>query len=175
MEIMIIYHQAFDLYHTVYRMLQLLTYFNRNESVEMDRLRIWDFYLLFPDKMNTIKLKQNENDIRKIIKSFVKTKDNPYEKLMDNRKMFEKIKPYQLTALKSLASYGIIDKNFMNTNHVTIISNKLIENYSLKFEPLTNQEQNAIHLLTSHFYQIPMFGADGLKERTNLLESKYDA
>ena len=175
MEIMIIYHQAFDLYHTVYRMLQLLTYFNRNESVEMDRLRIWDFYLLFPDKMNTIKLKQNENDIRKIIKSFVKTKDNPYEKLMDNRKMFEKIKPYQLTALKSLASYGIIDKNFMNTNHVTIISNKLIENYSLKFEPLTNQEQNAIHLLTSHFYQIPMFGADGVKERTNLLESKYDA
>jgi hypothetical protein len=45
---MIIYNQAFDLYHAVYRMLQLLTHFNKKEYVEVDRLRIWDFYVLFP-------------------------------------------------------------------------------------------------------------------------------
>ena len=29
--------------------------------------------------------------------------------------------------------------------------------------------------MTSHFYQVSLFGTDGLKSRTNLIESKYDA
>jgi len=36
-------------------------------------------------------------------------------------------------------------------------------------------ERNIISLMTSHFYNISLFGKDGLKSRTNLMESKYDA
>lgn len=172
---MIVYHHAFDLYHSVYRFLQILTYFNRNEYVEIERLRIWDFYLLFPDKISNIKLKKEEKDIKDIIKLYIKKDDNPYELLLDNRKMFEKIKPYQLGALKCLASYGIIDKNYLTTNRVTIISKDVLVNYTSKFEPLSPKESNAIHLLTSHFYLMSLYGVNGLKERTKLLESKYDA
>lgn len=172
---MIVYHQAFDLYHSVYRMLQLLTYFDKKEFVELDRLRIWDFYLLFPDKIHTIKLKRDEEDVKKIMKNYILKKENPYEIVIDNRKMFEKIKPYQLTAIKSLASYGIINKEFLAENRVTIISKTLLEKYTSRFEQLSNKEVNVIKLLTSHFYQISMFGPMGLKDRTKLLESKYDA
>jgi len=66
---MIVYHPAFDLYHSVYRMLQILTHFDKNDYVETERLRIWDFYLLFPDKINTIKLKNTEKDIKDLITS----------------------------------------------------------------------------------------------------------
>lgn len=172
---MIVYHQAFDLYHTVYRLLQILTYFNRNEYVELDRLRIWDFYLLFPDKMHSIKLKREEDDIRKLMKSFISKKENPYEVVMDSRKMFEKIKPYQLTAIKCLASYGIINKEFLTENRVTVISKDLLEGHTAKFESLDDHEMNTVKLLTSHFYQMSMFGTNGLKARTGLLESRYDA
>ncbi len=67
MEIMIVYHQAFDLYHTAYRMIQLLTYFERGESVEIDRLRIWDYYLLFPIEIQRIKFSVEEKEIKNYI------------------------------------------------------------------------------------------------------------
>jgi hypothetical protein len=172
---MIVYHPAFDLYHGVYRLLQILTHFKRKEYVEVDRLRIWDYFLLFPDQVHTIKLKQDETDIKKLIQNYIPKVINPYEEVFDNRKMFEKIKPYQLTAIKSLASYGIIDKEFLKENRVTIISKSILEKYTERFEPLSSKERNMIGLMTSHFYQIPMFGPGGLKARTKLLESKYDA
>ena len=172
---MVVYHQAFDFYHSVYRLLQILTYFKREEYVELDRLRIWDFYLLFPDKMGSIKLTKDETDIRSLIKEYINKAENPYEVLMDDRKMFERIKPYQLTAIKCLASYGIINKQFLKENRITIISESILENYTSKFEPLSAKEINVIHLLTSHFYQMSLFGSMGLKDRTKLLESKYDS
>lgn len=172
---MIVYHQGFDLYHSVYRMLHILTHFNKNDYVEIDRLRIWDFYLLFPNKIHLVKLKRDEDDIKALIKKYIPKKDNPYELFIDNRKMFERIKPYQLTAIKSLASYGIIDKEYLKTNRVTIVSKDILNEYTSKFEALNPREVNTINLLTSHFYQMSMFGDFGLKDRTNLLESKYDA
>lgn len=172
---MVVYHPAFDLYHSVYRILQLLTFSDRKEYVELDRLRIWDFYLLFPEKIHTICLKKEEIDIRKLFNTYISKKENPYETVLDNRKMFEKIKPYQITAIKCLASYGIIKKEFLVENRVTIISKEILKEYISKFEPLTPTEMNLISILTSHFHQVSMYGSMGLKERTKLLESKYDA
>ena len=172
---MIIYNQAFDLYHAVYRMLQLLTHFKKNEYVEVDRLRIWDFYLLFPNKIHEVKLKRDEGDIRKILKTYIAKKENPYEIILENRKMFERIRPYQISALHCLASYGIIDKELLKDNRITIISKELLQDYTNKFEELSAIEKNLISILTSHFYNMSMFGVDGLKDRTKLMVSKYDA
>ena len=171
---MIIYNQAFDLYHTVFRMLQLLTHFNKNEYVEVDRLRIWDFYFLFPNKIHEIKLRRDEKDVKNILSKYITKKENPYELFFENRKIFEKIKPYQISALHCLASYGIIDKELLSLNRVSIISIEILENYANKFEDLTAKEKNLITILTSHFYFIPMVGENGLKKRSNLIESKYD-
>ncbi len=172
---MIVYNQAFDLYHAVYRTLQLLTHFNKNEYVEVDRLRIWDFYLLFPNKIHEVRLKREEGDIRKILKKYISKKENPYEVILENRKMFERIRPYQISALHCLASYGIIDKELLRDNRVSIISKELLQDYTNKFEELSPKEKNLISILTSHFYNMSMFGVDGLKDRSKLMVSKYDA
>jgi len=172
---MIIYNQAFDLYHTVYRMLQFLTYFNREESIELDRLRIWDFYLLFPNKIHEIKLKRTEKDIKAILNQYVSKNDNPYEVILENRKVFEKIKPYQISAINCLASYGIIDKELLQMNRISIVSKEILKDYTAQFEELSPKEKNLISILTSHFYQISMFGDDGLKSRSQLMVSRYDA
>jgi hypothetical protein len=105
----------------------------------------------------------------------VSKKENPYDVILENRKMFERIRPYQISALHCLASYGIIDKELLKENRVSVISKKLLEDYTNKFEELSAKEKNLIAILTSHFYNISMFGADGLKDRTNLMVSKYDA
>lgn len=102
---MIVYNQAFDLYHAIFRILHFLNRFQAGDIIEVDRLRIWDFYLLFPNKINDIRLKQYESEIRKIKKEFIKDSDNPYEMITDERKIFERIKPYELNALNCIASY----------------------------------------------------------------------
>uniref|UniRef100_UPI0040495B0E ABC-three component system middle component 5 n=1 Tax=Fulvivirga sp. TaxID=1931237 RepID=UPI0040495B0E len=172
---MIVYNQAFDLYHTIFRLLHFLKKFENDEIIETERIRIWDFYLLFPSKIHEIRLKQGESDIRKLRKEFIKDSNNPYERITENRKIFEKIKPYQLAALNCIASYGIIEKSFLNQQRITIINKSILDEFVNNFEELTPKERNVIALMTSHFNQVSLFGTDGLKNRTNLIESKYDA
>lgn len=172
---MIIYNQAFDIYHTIYRLLHFLNEFENQTVLEIERVRIWDFYLLFPNKIHEIRLKQDESDIRRIRKTFIKDSNNPYDRINENKKIFEKIKPYQLAALNCIASYGIIDKSFLNQHRISIINKNILTEFVKKFEDLSPKEKNVIALMTSHFNQVSLFGTDGLKSRTNLIESKYDA
>jgi hypothetical protein len=172
---MIVYNQAFDLYHTIFRLLHFLNKFENQTILEIERVRIWDFYLLFPSKIHDIRLKQDESDIRKIRKEFIKDSNNPYERITENRKIFEKIKPYQQAALNCIASYGIIDKSLLNQQRISIINKDILVEFVKNFEELSLKERNVIALMTSHFNQVSLFGTDGLKNRTNLIESKYDA
>lgn len=171
---MIIYNQAFDYYHAIYRIIRLLTHFKHEEFIEVDRLRIWDFYLLFPEQVHTISLKKDEVEIKKLRNSFIKPKNNPYKQVFDNKKVFEKLKPYQFTALQCLASYGIINKELLKENRVSIISKDLLNDYNANFEDLSYTEQNVISLMTLYFTNISLFGPDGFKSRTKLMVSKYD-
>lgn len=171
---MILYNNAFDLYHTIFRLLHLL---NRSASntIELDRLRIWDFYLLFPSQIFTIKPKKNEKDLKILIRELKITKENPYQKVYDQRKTLEKIKPYQMAALSCLASYKIIDKTLLVEGVITITSNEILQNYANSIGNLSPRETNIISIVTSVFYDIALTGKNGLKFRTNLIESKYDA
>jgi hypothetical protein len=156
----------------------LITHFDfeANEYIELDRVRIWDYYLLFPNEMHKIKLKKrDEKDVRLIIEKFIPLKDNPYEVILDNRKMFERIRPYQLSALKSLVSYGILDKEYWKLNRIRITSKERLTKYSEKSQEPGIRDNNLVKLLTSHFYTMSMFGEWGLKNRSNLIETKYDA
>lgn len=172
---MIVYNQAFDLYHTIFRFLHFLNKFEDGELIEIERLRIWDFYLLFPSEIHSIRLKRSESDIRKLRKAFIKDSNNPYEKIHEKRKIFEKIKQYQLAALNCIASYGIIDKSALNQHRVYIVNKKILLEFVGAFDEIARKERNVISLMTGHFNQVSLFGTDGLKSRTNLMESKYDA
>lgn len=172
---MIMYNQAFDLYHTIYRMLQFLNRFDTTDTIELDRLRIWDFYLLFPNKTFEIRLKHEDREVRELRNRFFKKTNNPYMQVHENRKVFEKIKPYQIAALNCIASYGIIDKDLLRQNRITILNKEILTEYVKKIGELSAKETNTITLLANNFYSMTLFGSDGLKSRTNLMEGKYDA
>lgn len=171
---MIFYNQAFDLYHTIYRLLIILKEFEEQTEIEVDRIRIWDFYLLFPSKIHNINIKKLDSDLKQLRNRFVKNDHNPYENFTHERKIFEKLRPYQLAALNCLVSYNILDREKLLSNIVSINSKKILKDYSADIVSISNTEKNIITLMTKHFYQISLFGNDGLKARTNLIESKYD-
>ena len=171
---MILYNNAFDLYHTIFRMLHLLSKIEDDKVIEIDRIRIWDYYLLFKNEIFNKKPIRNKKEYNQLLKKLNIKKNNPYQQIYDQRKTLEKIKPYQLSALNCLASYNIIDKEYLFKEEVKINSFDLLKGYIQSVGDLSDREKNIITIMTSFFRDISLIGNDGLKKRSNLMESKYD-
>lgn len=166
---MLVYHPAFDIYHGIYRQLLLLSRMT-TDRVEIDRLRIWDFYLVFPTEAKEIAFPSELVKLKRIFKDT----PNPYEDIADGKKMFEQLRPYQLLSLKCLASYELIDANALSENYVMRTANPIPEAIVNELALLSDWEDNIIKLVTSPFKDLPLYGQKGLKFRTGLIEFKYD-
>ncbi len=167
---MLVYHPAFDLYNCIFRMLQLLSYAKEDE-IHIDKLRIWDFYTTFP---NLVREMSFPSDLKHLKDNIFKEKRNPYEEITDQKQIFERMKTYQLSAIKCLASYGFVDSKLLSKNKVKKTDKEIPEALKAKLNDLANQKGNVIKLVTSDLVNLPLFGDKGWKARTGLLEFKYD-
>ncbi|MGK0307261.1 MAG: hypothetical protein ACI8RP_000212 [Urechidicola sp.] len=171
---MLVYNEAFDIYHCTFRIINLLNRIEENKSVEIDRLRIWDFYLVFPNKLHEVSFSNNEKDIKQLMKTYISKVDNPYLSLRDKKKMFQRIRPYQLNALRSLASYNIINQDYLDSNTIQIKDKEQSQKFVNEFGTVSIKQQNLIKLLTSHFLIMPLNGLNGIKKKSGLMEYRYD-
>lgn len=167
---MLIYHPAFDIYNGAFRILQLLTLMKEG-GVEVDRLRIWDFYLTFPNEARNIVFPQDLKALKQVFKNKV---NNPYEDLIDARRIIDRMRPFQLEALKCLASYGFIDNHELSKNMVKRTEKELPAELQSMLEELSDEKKNIIKLVVG-FRELPLYGQMGLKSRTGLIEFRYDA
>lgn len=171
---MITYNPAFDLYHSIYRIAHILEKMD-DKGFEVDKVRIWDFYLSFPDRVHTITIRRDEEDLRKWRSTFLKRENNPYEFQGDNRKLFEWLKPVQVSALNCLVSCGIIDKECYENGRVKVASADMLKQHLDRVGEMTPRERNVLAFMGTLSHMVNMTGEYGLKARTKLLESKYDA
>lgn len=172
---MITYNPAFDLYHCIFRMIHIIQRLDDNDCLEVDKIRIWDFYVLFPSKTYTIMIRRNEEDLNSWRKHYIIKAKNPYEYNGDNRKLFDRLRPYQMAALSSLVSYGIIDKKHFLNKEITISNRALLNEFIEKTGKLSQTESNTLSFMSLFSKSMSMLGIYGLKSRTKLMESKYDA
>lgn len=172
---MITYNPAFDLYHGIFRMAHIVHRLADGECFEIDKVRIWDFYLLFPSKLNDLTIKRDEKEVREARKRYIGRERNPYEYCGDNRKLFEWIRPVQVSALSCLVSCGILDKDDYLSNHVCVANREALDAFVAQAGDLSAGERNALSFLGLFSRSMPLTGINGLKARTQLLESKYDA
>lgn len=166
---MLIYSQAYDLYHTMFRILQIME--ESKEDMEVDKLRILDFYLAFPAELLEIK---SFVGFRKYEK-FLKAESNSYERVIDRKRLFFKMEHIQVSALKALISYDLFDTNEFKNGKIRRTDVKLSESFSTRIRIANNENQNLITLITGPLASMNLYGHLGLKERTNLIEFKYDA
>lgn len=165
---MLVYHPAFDFYNCIFRMLQLLTSLKEDE-IEIERLRIWDFYLTFPNEARTISFPADLTDLKKIVKD----KPNTYEDLIDSKRIFERMKPFQITAIKTLISYGFIEPDSLQANIVKRTNKTIPAELKAQVDNMGVERQNIIKLVIG-FVNLPLYGDRGLKYRTKLIDFKYD-
>lgn len=171
---MITYNPAFDLYHSIYRMAHIIQKMDEGKSLEVDRVRIWDFFMLYPVQLNHVSLKQEEAEIRKARK-LLKLKETPFDYKGDIRKLFEWIKPFQVSALGCLVSCGILNKEEFEAGHVLVSNSEKLKDFVACVGELSIQDSNILKFLSFLFGDMPLTGVYGMKYRTKLLESKYDA
>ena len=86
-------------------MAHILKSLQGGECFEIDKIRIWDFYLLYPSKIFDIDIKpRKEKAVYAAREQWIEKERNPYEYKGDNRKLLEWIKPVQVSALSCLVS-----------------------------------------------------------------------
>lgn len=169
-----IYTPAFDTFNTIYRMLHILSHFDTEKYVEVERMRIFDYYLLFPHRAHKIRLKPGEGEFRVHLKRFVSSKVNPYQSITNDRRLFERLRPYQMIALSHIASYGLISPEHLLNQQVKVADPEKLRYVISRLEKMEGIEGNVLSWLCLCFRSTPINGVFGLKNRTNLLESKYD-
>lgn len=165
---MLIYSQAYDLYHTMFRILQITE--KTKQDLEVDKLRILDFYLAFPAELLEIRsfvgFKKYER--------FLKAESNTYERVIDRKRLFFKMEHIQISAMKALISYDLFDANEFKNGKLKRTNIELSENLALRIKNANEENQNLITLITGPLASMNLYGHLGLKERTNLIEFKYD-
>ncbi len=166
---MLIYNQAYDLYHTMFRILQIME--KTNETMEVDKLRILDFYLAFPSELMEIKRFKGFKKYEK----FIRAEKNNYERVIDRKRLFFKMEHIQLSAMKALISYGIIDAKEFKNGKIKKTYDKLSDSLLTRVNLANEENPNLITLITGRLASMNLFGHLGLKERTNLIEFKYDS
>lgn len=166
---MLIYSQAYDLYHTMFRILQIME--KTKQDLEVDKLRILDFYLAFPSELLEIRSFAGFKKYEK----FIKAETNSYERVIDRKRLFFKMEHIQISAMKALISYNLFDASEFKNGKLKRTDNPLSENLAFRINKANEENQNMITLITGPLASMDLYGHLGLKERTNLIEFKYDA
>ncbi len=166
---MLIYHPAYDIYHCIFRFLRLLEILPKVPH-EADKLRILDFYLLFPHLLKEVLLPLEARSYRKTINKL----DEPYENVKDPHKMFLKLETFQLSALRCLASCNIIDINEFSSERIMRTKKKIPEQLLATINKTNSDNPDLVNLLTGPLFDLAFYGDKGLKARTKLMEYRYD-
>lgn len=163
---MLIYNSAFDTYHCIHRLLILLK--KIDGTVEIDKIRILDFYVVFPRELYKVAFPATAYKFKKKFKVL-----NKYETLRNPKVIFERMKYYQLFAINCMSAYGLLDNNELKNNRLRLLDNPII-NKIISTEIKDKLTLLAINVLVEYFAKLNILGKNGLKERTKLMETKYD-
>ena len=166
---MIIYHPAYDLNHCAFRFITLLSDVKEHE-IKWETMQILDFYYVFPHLLANIRLPRNAIATKQTLKNI----PEPYESLPNPRKLMFDLKALHNPAARALVSKGLIDKESYLRNIIRLYAERVPE--ALNTQIVNNEKRK------THWYQFlvkvlatwPINGKDGLKDRTQLLEFRYD-
>jgi len=165
------YQPAYDPYHSTFRLVRLLSMFGVN-AISFHTIRIADFYLCFPHLLEDVRLPNNFRAFKKIIQEI--GSDVPYGAMPEKSVVFGRMRPFQEAAAQTLAYNGFLDGELLKINTVQRTEENLPKKIQEAAE-IRNQEDREIVSIISKFSTITLEGKNGLKDRTGLMEYRYDA
>lgn len=166
------YNEAFDPYHAAFRFLRLHLACDITAKVPFDTIRILDFYLLFPFRLQSMKFFDQDTGWRKVSKSY--GKQAPYGAMPDDPVIFSRMEPFQRAAASSLVLSGYLTPEAWDRNEVQFTEEAIPDPLKLRCFELNTRMNDVVEILCQIRARYPLGGRDGLKDRTGLLEYRYD-
>lgn len=167
------YSEAFDPYHTIYRFIRSRDIFGYNERFHFDMVRILDFYLLFPFCIQDMSLMSSDRTWRKVSKSYAWME--PYGGLRNETSVFTRMEVFQEVAMNTLANMNLVSPEDWKNKIVRFQETELNEEIISRANQANSQMQDVIEILEQIKDRYPLRGKGGLKDRSGLLEFRYDA
>jgi hypothetical protein len=167
------YQPAFDPYHTAYRLLRLREFVLQKRSLHEDQIKILDFYLLFPFRIEGLRLSPTHRKYRKLSSHYSGMK--PYGELPDDRILFGRMGPLQIAALDTLAVKGLINGEFYETGTIAKTAEELHDALRARLAAANAAQSDLMEFLDVLASEYDLLGKDGLKDRSQLMEYRYDA
>ncbi|WP_170432973.1 ABC-three component system middle component 5 [Ruegeria arenilitoris] len=168
------YQPAFDPYNAMFRLLQLRERSWLTQAVPYDALRIADFFLLFPFFLQDkdIRYKPEHRSIRSVGKKYKAEK--PYSRLPDKRTLFRRVEPFQVAAIGSLVNGGFVEADSWEQRIVEATPKEIPNTLLTQLHAENSANSELIDAILKLLMDYPLTGKDGLKDRTGLLEYRYD-
>jgi hypothetical protein len=171
--IQLAYEPAFDPFHAAFRLFRLWPILTKYAPFHRDKLRILDFYLLFPFRIDEISLTQTHRSYRKLAKKYRFKK--PYGEQPDARSLFDRMESMQIAAVETLASRHLVEPEALSHQMVvptkTLVPQPILDRVAEQNE----REQDLLEFLRILASDYDLIGEKGLKKRTALMEYRYDA
>jgi hypothetical protein len=167
------FQPAFDPFHAVFRLLRLRPTIAVFGPLHRDHVRILDFYLLFPFRIAGIRLIPQHRRYRKLSSDYQAVK--PYGHQPEDHVVFKRMELMQIAALETLAARELIAPERLNVGQVEATAESEPEELANRVEAVNEQEADLIAFLGVLASEYGLTGANGLKDRTNLLDHRYDA
>lgn len=166
---MLTYHPAFDTYHCVLRILRILAA-TESHNMELDRVRICDYYLCVPSALRSFKFPRNLLHYKKVFSSMV----NQYNDVPNQRSLFFDLKKSQDASINQLVSIGVIDHELYHSGLLSFKENIMQERIIEATNSATSINDHVAEFVLKELSKIPLLGKDGLKHRSGLMEHRYD-
>jgi len=163
---MIIYHPAYDVHHCAYRVLNLLRS-TEDMSVSKDSLRLMDFYYVYPHLLKRVKRS------RPLLKysAAIDAVDESFEVTPNPTSLFYELCRMQDSAFRSLEQKSLIS---LDGERVRLNFGRLPDVLLKGFDSDEFSKTIFFKALVTALPAVKMNGKDGFKERSGLMEFRYD-
>lgn len=161
----LVYHPAFDPYASILRIIRI---FQANpEPHEYLKIRILDYYVLFPELLEKIRL---TTSLRSTVRAAKFESRFPYDRLPSGIVLFERMETSFEAAVQTMVSTKML--SYIDDSNI-IVPAKIPPDLYERAANLNSQEQELTDVLLS-LGEIPLLGPGGLKDRTKLMDYRYD-
>lgn len=167
------YEPAFDPLHTMFRAFRIREGLSRPFRLPRDLFRILDFYLLFPASLQNLRFRPEHRRLKK--QAAATKRAPPYGPRPDDLVLFERMRPFQDAALDTLAMRGFFSNEALNEGWVTPEDKPVPPELIDRVGATNATEADLLTALRTIAKDYQLEGLNGLKDRTGLLEHRYDA
>jgi ABC-3C biological conflict system middle component len=167
------YEPALDPFHAAYRLLRLRPIIAKHGPLHRDHVRILDFYQLFPFRIEGIRLTPQHRRYRKLALDYASIR--PYGEQPDDRPLFSRMEPMQSTGLDTLAVNEFIDPERWSVGEVAATTTPLPTDLDARIKEANERDSKLEEFLDVLASEYELMGINGLKDRSGLMEHRYDA